>query len=70
MVIFNFFSNPTVFYTFHSHGLLLTWDLAEGKKPESIDDLKLKNGCEVKTAELWRYTYNTSNSSTSLLVSY
>uniref|UniRef100_A0A1I7W528 Lgl_C domain-containing protein n=1 Tax=Loa loa TaxID=7209 RepID=A0A1I7W528_LOALO len=60
-------SNPTLFYAIHSYGLLLAWDLAKSKKPESMDDLNLKDGSEVTTAELWQYVAISSNSYTNLL---
>uniref|UniRef100_A0A1I7VDI7 Protein MAK11 n=1 Tax=Loa loa TaxID=7209 RepID=A0A1I7VDI7_LOALO len=41
------FCNPTLFYAIHSYGLLLAWDLAKSKKPESMDDLNLKDGSEA-----------------------
>uniref|UniRef100_A0A8R1Y5B0 Uncharacterized protein n=1 Tax=Onchocerca volvulus TaxID=6282 RepID=A0A8R1Y5B0_ONCVO len=40
-------NNPTVFYTIHSHGQLLIWDLAKSKNPESINDLNLKDDSEA-----------------------
>ncbi|CAG9541004.1 unnamed protein product [Cercopithifilaria johnstoni] len=42
-------------------------DFAKSKKPESVDDLKLKDGYEVTTAELWQYIVTPSNSYTNLL---
>lgn len=57
-----------MFYTIHSHGLLLVWDLAKSKEPESVNDLNLKDGSEVTTADLWEYIVTSSNLCTNLLV--
>ncbi|VDN91732.1 unnamed protein product [Brugia pahangi] len=59
------FSNPSLFYTIHSHGLLLIWDLTKSKKPEYMDDLNLKDGLVITKAEL--QITSSSNSYTNLL---
>lgn len=48
-----FSSECTVFYSIHSFGQLVIWNLAQSKQPESVNELKLKDNHEVTAAQIW-----------------